>query len=431
MDPLFLQAVENIHIISFVAYSLLLIPVTFFSFIYYLAAVRAIFRRETHADVCVDYGDLPTVTVQIPTYNEPVAIRCAKSCLEFDYPKDRFDVIIGDDSTDTGVSKAIDDFARETGGRVLVTRRGRNAGFKPGNLNHMLKHSKGDIIVVFDSDFIAPKDFLKRIVKPFMEDGDVAGVQAEWDFLNIGTNHISKLATTLLMFYYSLIVPLNRKFGVSLLFGSGEAVRKDMLVKLGGWKDGMLTEDTEYSLRVLKSGYKIVHIRDLKVYGEVPYTMRGLISQQSRWAYGNTTAFMHHARSILFGRLSLMQKVMITYTTYIGYITNFVLLAFFVTGTFYFFSQPPAPIDIREFLDKTTKIILMTSGFIFGGIVALHKKDKKHILLPSLLSTITLGVVVSANVCVGFTRAMLGKPMNWTAVKKEGNLDYGGGTCDN
>jgi cellulose synthase/poly-beta-1,6-N-acetylglucosamine synthase-like glycosyltransferase len=345
------MALAEIHSISFVLYNTFLIPVTFFSFIYYVVAIRSILNRDEKEESPTNGAHWPTATIQIPTYNEPVAIRCARSCLEFDYPKDRFQVLIGDDSTDAEVSRAIDDFAKESEGRVKVTRRGNNIGFKAGNLNHMLKHSQGEILIVFDSDFIAPKDFLKRIVAPFMHDAKVACVQAEWDFLNLHTNYISKLSSTLLMFYYSLIVPINRKLDVPLMFGSGEAVRKEVLVKLGGWNERSLTEDTEFSIRALKNGYRIVYLDDLKVKGEVPYTLKGLMSQQRRWAYGNTKVFMEHAHSIMFGPFTPLQKIMITYTTAIGYLSNFLLLLFFISGTVYFFSQPDAPIDLMKFID--------------------------------------------------------------------------------
>ncbi|MEA3254899.1 MAG: glycosyltransferase [Candidatus Altiarchaeota archaeon] len=413
----------DIHSISFILYNTFLIPVTFFSFIYYIVALRGILSKEENAVFSMGEIKWPKVTIQIPTFNEPVAIRCAESCLNFDYPKDKYEIILGDDGTDAGVSKAIDDFARGNE-RVKVTRRGHNKGFKAGNLNHMLKFSEGEIIVIFDSDFTAPKNFLRRVVRPFMEDGNVGCVQAEWDFLNEKTNYISKLSSTLLMFYYSLIVPINNKLGVPFLFGSGEAVRKDVILKLGGWQEGSLTEDTEFSLRVFEEGHRIVYLNDVKVTGELPYTLVGLISQQRRWAYGNTRAFLDHSKSILFGRLSLLQKVMVTYTTSVGYLSNFFLLLFLVTGTLYFFSQPPAPIDIVKFISKTSEIILMTSGFLLGGVVALTKKNKSNILFPSLISVLTVGFLVSFSVCIGFFKAIFGKEMEWSAINKQGNFDF-------
>ncbi|MCK4491177.1 MAG: glycosyltransferase, partial [Candidatus Altiarchaeales archaeon] len=263
--------VMDIHTISFFLFNLFLIPVSFFSFIYYMLALRSVFEKEEKVKETVKEEikeeDLPYVTVQIPTFNELVAIRCAEDCLKFDYPENKFEVIIGDDSDDPVVSKAIDNFAQKHKGRVKVTRRGDNKGFKPGNLNHMLKFSQGEIIVIFDSDFVAPRNFLRKMVRPFMEDDAVAGVQAEWDFLNEETNYVSKLSSTLLVFYYSIIVPVNKRVSVPFLFGSGEAVRKDVLLKLGGWKDGSLTEDTEFSIRLFKEGYKIIYRDDVKVWG--------------------------------------------------------------------------------------------------------------------------------------------------------------------
>ncbi|MBN2250452.1 MAG: glycosyltransferase [Candidatus Altiarchaeota archaeon] len=420
-----MDIVTGIHSISFFAYNTLLIPVTFFSLIYYITAFRSIMREDVESRH-QPAGDCtwPKVTIQIPTYNEPVAIRCAESCLAFDYPQERFEILIGDDSTDPSVSDALDVFAKQHPGKVTVTRRGTNKGFKPGNLNHMLARSNGDIIVIFDSDFVAPKSFLKRVVAPFLRDDRIGGVQVEWDFLNEKKNHISKLSTTLLMFYYSLIVPINRKIGASFLFGSGEAVRKETLIKLGGWKEGSLTEDTEYSLRMMKSGYRVEYINDIKVYGEVPYRLKCLISQQRRWAYGNTSAFREHAKEILSSRLTLLQKVMITYTTSIGYLSNFFILLFIITGFIYFFSQPPAPIDIMEFIDQTGRSLIVTSGFIAGGFMALYKKNKQGMLLSSMASVVTFGLAVSVGVCEGFFKAALGREMVWSAIRKEGNVCF-------
>jgi cellulose synthase/poly-beta-1,6-N-acetylglucosamine synthase-like glycosyltransferase len=417
--------VEDIHSISFVLYNAFLIPVTFFSFVYYIAALRTIMAREGEKEEAPDaVMEYPFVTIQIPTYNEPVAIRCAKSCLEFDYPAERFEVLIGDDSKDQEVMTAIDAFASESKGHVKVVRRDNNRGFKSGNLNNMLKHSRGEILAIFDSDFTAPKDFLKKMVAPFMQDEKVACTQSEWDFLNVDTNYISKLSATLLMFYYAMIVPVNRALGVPLMFGSGEAVRKDVVVALGGWNERSLTEDTEFSIRALKNGYKIVYLDDVKVKGEVPYTLKGLMSQQRRWAYGNTKVFMEHAKSIIFGPFTLLQKIMITYTTSIGYLSNFLLLLFFVSGTIYFFSQPPAPIDLMKFINQTSQLVFITSGFLAGGAIALYKKDKVSILLPALITVVSMGLLISYSVCIGFLKAVFGKELLWSAINKEGNHSY-------
>ncbi len=402
-------------------YNTFLIPVTFFSFLYYIVTLRHIFSKEERENSTIEDMDWPSVTVQIPTFNEPVAVRCAESCLNFDYPGDKFEIIIGDDSTEPGVSEIIDDFAKNSGGRVVVTRRAEKKGFKAGNLNNMLKFSRGEIIVIFDSDFVAQRDFLKRIVVPIVKDKKVGCVQAEWEFLNERRNYVSKLSSTLLMFYYSLIVPINKRLGIPFLFGSGEAIKKDLILELGGWQESSLTEDTEFSIRIFKRGYKIVYLEDVKVWGEVPYTLKGLMSQQRRWAYGNTMVFLRHVNSIFFGNFSFLQKIMISYTTSIGYLSNFLLLLFLISGIIFFLSQPPAPIDMGKFLNQTSRLFLITSGFLLGGIVTLFKRNKVGILIPSMVSVLTIGILVSFSVCVGFFNALFGREMAWSAINKQGN----------
>jgi cellulose synthase/poly-beta-1,6-N-acetylglucosamine synthase-like glycosyltransferase len=160
LEPAIREVLNAIHSFSLATHQFLILPVLFFSIIFYLLAIASIFikpARRKNKKV----EEWPFVTIQIPTFNEPVAIRCAEKCLEMDYPEDRFEIIIGDDSNDPKVSKLIDDFAKKHK-KVKVVRRGTNFGFKAGNLNNMLKYSKGDIIVVFDSDFIPKKDFLKN-----------------------------------------------------------------------------------------------------------------------------------------------------------------------------------------------------------------------------------------------------------------------------
>jgi cellulose synthase/poly-beta-1,6-N-acetylglucosamine synthase-like glycosyltransferase len=271
----------------------------FFSVLFYLLALSGIFLKPGRKKTTKNH-EWPLVTVQIPTFNEPVAIRCAKKCLEFDYPKEKLEIIIGDDSNDEKVSRLIDDFAKEHPDMIKVTRRGSNVGFKAGNLNHMLKYSNGEIIVIFDSDFVPPKNFLKKVVPPFLEDEKVGCVQVKWKYMNMKQNRVSKLASAALAVYHHILAVINNNNGVSLLFGSGQAVRKDLLIKLGGWQEGSLTEDVEFSLRILREGYKTVYLPDFRVSGEVPFTIKGFFKQQRRWAYGNAKAFLQHIKWILF-----------------------------------------------------------------------------------------------------------------------------------
>ena len=411
----------EIHEISFFLYNLMLIPMLFISIFFYLMAFTGIFlntkSRRNRKKI-----DWPMVTVQIPTFNEPVALRCAEKCLQFDYPKNKLQIIIGDDSNDKKVSKMIDRFAKKHS-RVKVTRRGSNIGFKAGNLNHMLKHSDGEIIVIFDSDFVPPKNFLKKVIPPFLEDEKIGCVQVKWNYLNLTQNKISKLASTILMVYHHILAVINDKNGVSLLFGSAEAVRKDLILKLGGWQEGSLTEDVEFSLRLLKHGYKTVYLKDFEVPGEVPFTLRGLFKQQKRWAYGNTKAFLDHKKWILFGKLSFLQKLSLVFTL-LGYISAPIIIAFIILGMVSFATGEPSPINFYKFFRETAWTLFISGGFIAAGVVALFKEKKIRMFFSVLISAITFGFVGSLGATLGLIDVILKKKPVWTMIEKNGNLNF-------
>src|SRR3989344_3426191 len=210
---------DAIYLVSYALFKLFLGAMAVISTVYLILTVYSICTRSRGREKSISDEEAPLVTVQIPTYNERVALRCADRCLEFDYPKDRYEIIVGDDSSDRQVSDEIDAFARAH--NIVVTRRGSNQGFKSGNLNHMLQHSKGEVIVVFDSDFVPEKDFLRRIVTPFMHDASLSGVQARWKFLDKNTNSISLLGSTIVTVFHRICIPfINNRSKVAFLCGS-------------------------------------------------------------------------------------------------------------------------------------------------------------------------------------------------------------------
>jgi cellulose synthase/poly-beta-1,6-N-acetylglucosamine synthase-like glycosyltransferase len=404
----------------------ILIFATVFSALFYILAVNGIFSRQKEHEQKskIPNQNLPFVTVQIPTYNEPVAIRCAEKCLEFDYPADKFEVMIGDDSKDESISRMLDDFAGRHKDKIKLIRRPDNVGFKAGNLNNMLKHSKGEIIVIFDSDFTPPNDFLKRVVEPFVNDKKVAGVQSRWEFINANQNLISRLSSSILIVYHHLTLPLINRFGVSFICGSAEAVRKDVLVKLGGWQNGSLTEDTEFSLRIMEMGYKNVYLPDLVTPGESPFTFKGFRRQQMRWAYGTMRAFMDHKKHIFFNKNFNVKQRLMLFFVLLGYLTAPLLALLFVSGIMAFITNAPGPIDWMEFSRSLGRNLALTSGFMAASLVAL-RKNKRLSMFPKLLaSSFTIGILISFSVSVAIFKSLLRRPMEWYMIQKNGNQVY-------
>jgi cellulose synthase/poly-beta-1,6-N-acetylglucosamine synthase-like glycosyltransferase len=331
--------------------------------------------------------------------------------------------MIGDDSNDGKTSDMIDAFAAKHKSLVRVMRRQDNKGYKAGNLNNMLQHSKGEIIAIFDSDFVPTSGFLKKISAPF-QDEKVAGVQARWEFMNAGQNLVSRLSSSILIVYHHLTLPLINRFGVSFICGSAEAVRKDVLLKLGGWQNGSLTEDTEFSIRTMEMGYKNVYLPDLVIPGESPFTFKGFERQQMRWAYGTIRAFIDHRKQIFFNKnFNIKQRLMLFFVL-LGYVTAPLLALLFVSGCISFITNVSGPIDWIEFTRSMSRNIALTSGFIAASVVALKKNNRLSMFPQLLVSSFTVGILITFSVSLAIFKAVVKRPMEWYMIQKTGNQQY-------
>ncbi|MEA2037003.1 MAG: glycosyltransferase [Nanoarchaeota archaeon] len=416
------STLDFMHVIFNSIFDVLLFITIVISVAYFFISLYVVFSKNKKSkEYDFDEKKAPFVTIQIPTYNELAAIQCAKNCANFDYPKDRYEIIIGDDSKDKEVSKKIYAFSKSEK-LVKVTRRGNNDGYKAGNLNHMLKYSKGDILVLFDSDFTPKEDFLRRIVAPFIHDKNTPAVQARWSSINANQNIISLLGSTIIAVCHKIVLPFiqsRRKF--SFLCGSAEAVRKDLLLKLGGWQTGSLTEDIEYSLRLLKNGHRIVYLDDLECDGEVPHKAKDLYRQQMRWAYGVVCAFKEHGRRITFNKKLTIEDKVYTYLDLSGYMISVLLMGLFMSGFISFITHAPEPINWAKFLSELGRNVLLTSGLVVTSIIA-QVRNKNARKIPSIIgSFFSYGLVVVYYVNKGIFKAMLNKPMRWYMLNKNSN----------
>lgn len=391
------------------------------AFFYLFMAIYSYFSKHKK-EIPLEKGKEPMVTIQIPTYNELAALNCAYRSLNFDYPKEKMQIIIGDDSSDKKVSSKIDEFANKYKDRILVTRRGKNIGFKPGNLDHMLKYTKGEIIVVFDSDFLPEKDFLKRIVAPYVRDKDVAVVQARWNIHNYSQNIHSILGGTISLITHHVVLPFTKSIGGSVsLCGSAESIRKKDLEEVGGWKLGMLTEDVECSFRLIKNGKKLIYLNDLECKCEAPMKFNDLRKQQMRWAYGVITALKLHLKDILLSSKVRFKDKLSVLTFSSGYMFSLLILVLTVFGTLSIISSPPAPIDWPRFLSETGRNIALTSGFLIASALSLVLANKIKEIPKMIFASLSVGLAVTYWVNVGIFKAIYNRGMQWFMLSKIGN----------
>ena len=393
-----------------------------------MTAVALVWRRvRADPESVPETSRLPSVTVQIPTYNELAALNCARCCLDFDYPAERLQILIGDDSNRPEISGAIDDFARRHP-RVAVSRRGNNQGFKSGNLNHMLGESRGEYLLILDSDFLPAKDFLRRLAAPVVRDPALAGVQASWRVANARQNFSTLMGAGIINVIHVVILPLLKLAAKTCLFcGSAELVRKDLLVRQGGWTLGALTEDVDYSLRVLAEGERILFRGDLSCSCEAPHTPRDLYRQQMRWAYGVVRALMAHGARLLRSRPArtgtkaavvcfcggyLMVALMLL-TSLLGLLD---VAAGWASGGMFMANGLTAAVggSLMSFLLTCGMLI---SSLCAGFVTGFGARSSGKLVIASF----TIGFILLFFVGKGLAKAMLGLPMHWFMLKKNGN----------
>jgi hypothetical protein len=412
---------DYLHIVFDKIFYIFLYATIGLTIFYLFLSVFVFIPRKKADEKAIDMSKAPFVTIQIPTRNEIIALRCAQKCLEFDYPQDRYEILIGDDSNDKSVSRRLKEFA-DMNDNVRVIKRKQNIGFKPGNLNNMLDHSKGEILVIFDSDFTPESDFLKRIVAPMVHDKNVSAVQARWNFNNFDQNLVTILSSTIVYVFHHIVLSFMERFETGSLCGSAEAIRKSDLIQLGRWKSGSLTEDVEYSLRLHKVGKKIIYLSGLECYSEVPFKAKDLYKQQMRWAYGVVAAYIFHSRDIIFSKAISANRKILSFFAGFGYTLPVMILTLFVFGTLSFVTNRPAPIDLPKFFSEMAINVILTSGLIVASIVSLYKAGKTRYFFKMLVSSFSVGIVTTLYVNKGIFKSVIGEPMDWFLLNKKTDL---------
>lgn len=345
-----------------------------------------------------------------------------KSCLEFDYPRDRYEIIVADDSSDK-TSRLLDSLHKRTGGAFRIVRRQSRQGYKAGALNEALKRSSGDIIVVFDSDYVLDKNFLREIVKPFSSP-NVGFVQTRWEYLNAGKNWVSRLAMTAYAAFHQCSMPIKEKIGTAIFCGTGGAIRKSLLAEAGGWNENSIAEDLDITVKILRNGHRMAYLPHVKARGEVPSTLNSFVRQQQRWAYGTTKIMKDELGKIFRSKkLSKKQKFDMFFLTS-GFIvfpfilgvtvsTMFVMSAWFgpnTTGIFFDIENiiESAGLALNDFFSfEGIAILALSSGYIFECIVALIKQ-KTYRDLTVIPYIFAVGLIMQITNTVAVLKAILG-----------------------
>jgi len=248
------------------------------------------YRRHTpHGDAPAP-GEWPVVTVQLPVFNERhVVQRLVRAVAEVDYPRDRLQIQVLDDSTDDTVelSRAVVDELRGQGFDIELLHRTDRTGFKAGALDAGLATAKGSLVAIFDADFLPPTDFLRRTVPHLLEPG-VGMVQARWGHINASDSWLTAAQATLLDGHFVIEHTARHSAGHWFNFnGTAGVWQRQAIEDGGGWQHDTLTEDLDLSYRTQLTGWDFRYLVELVAPAELPPDMAAFKTQQHRWAKGS------------------------------------------------------------------------------------------------------------------------------------------------
>jgi cellulose synthase/poly-beta-1,6-N-acetylglucosamine synthase-like glycosyltransferase len=233
----------------------------------------------------------PHVTVQLPVYNELHTVeRLLAAAAALDYPHDRLEIQLLDDSTDNTRRVAARAIARlrQQGVDVKHVTRADRSGFKAGALAAGLTSARGDLIAVFDADFVPPSGFLRQVV-PHFADPAIGCVQTRWAHLNHDYSPFTRAQATGIDGHFVVEQTARNRAGLFIGFnGSGGVWRRSCIEDAGGWQADTLTEDLDLSYRAQMRGWRIRYLPHVLAPAELPAQVSGFKRQQARWAQGST-----------------------------------------------------------------------------------------------------------------------------------------------
>ncbi|MDH5366924.1 MAG: glycosyltransferase family 2 protein [Cyclobacteriaceae bacterium] len=274
---------------------------------YYLRSKKK--QAKTTADVIINY---PMVTIQLPIYNERYVIeRLLQSVTAIEYPKDRLEIQILDDSTDD-TTKTTANLAEELklkGFNIHHIRRPNRVGYKAGALQYGLEICSGEFIAIFDADFMPQPDFLMKTIPSFSNE-NIGMVQTRWGHTNENYSLLTRLQAFGLDAHFS-VEQTGRNFANSFINFNGTAGiwRKETIINAGGWSADTLTEDLDLSYRAQMKNWDFVYLENLVSPAELPVIMSAVKSQQYRWNKGAAETARKNLGKVLLSNASLTRKI--------------------------------------------------------------------------------------------------------------------------
>ena len=365
----------------------------------------------------------PRVTVQLPVFNEVYVVeRLIETVARLRYPRDRFEVQVLDDSTDatSRVARAAVERWRARGLAIGYHRRAVRTGFKAGALAEGLRLAGGELIAVFDADFMPGPDFLERAVG-FFADPRVGMVQARWGHSNRRHSLLTRLQALLLDGHFVLEHGGRNRGGCFFNFNGAAGIwRRAAIESAGGWQHDTLTEDLDLSYRAQLAGWRFAFLPDVVAPAELPIEMSAFKSQQHRWAKGSIQTCRKVLPAVLRADLPLRIKAeaFLHLTANFNYLLVLALCVLIL------------PALVARTASVGAQRLLLVDAAVFGlaalSVVTFYAVSQREVggrwwaRLRDLPALVALGLGLSVNNTVAVVEALSGRTGEFRRTPKYG-----------
>jgi cellulose synthase/poly-beta-1,6-N-acetylglucosamine synthase-like glycosyltransferase len=369
------------------------------------------------------FAELPVVTVQLPTFNEYYVIRrLIESVGRLDYPKDRLQIQVLDDSTDetTTIAREAVRKLEEAGFDISYIHRTDRSGFKAGALENGLRTARGEFVLILDADFVPGPEVLRACIHHFTNPS-IGMVQMRWGHLNRNASLLTKVQAFFLDGHLLLEQTARSRSGRFFNFnGTAGIWRKSCIEEAGGWHHDTLTEDLDLSYRAQLKGWKFVYLPDVVVPAELPADMNGFKSQQHRWTKGSIQTCKKLLPAVWRARLPVLVKLEATahLTSNFGYLLLVCLCVLILPQSFA--AKPiglfAVMVDLPIFLATSVSI----SAYYLVAQMHLNPRGwwKELWLFPP---TLALATGMSVNNARGVLEALFNRHSEFTRTPKYGS----------
>ncbi len=350
------------------------------------------YRKNKVTEPQSRFAELPRVTIQLPIFNEQYVIDRLVECVcKIEYPREKLEIQVLDDSTDETIqaAQAVVERYAALGHNINYLHRTNREGFKAGALDAGLKVATGEFVAIFDADFTPQPEWLMKVIDHFA-DPEIGMVQTRWTHLNRNYSFLTEVEAILLDGHFVLEHGGRSRAGVFFNFnGTAGIWRRQAIDDAGGWEHDTLTEDTDLSYRSQLKGWRFRYLQDVECPAELPIEMTAFKTQQARWAKGLIQCAKKDLPKVLRAPVPRREKVEAWYhlTANISYPLMIVLSTLLLPAMVIRFYQgwfQMLYIDIPLFLASTFSI----SSFYLVSQKEIFPKNwyRTFLFLPALMA---------------------------------------------